>query len=63
MSLYQTTTHANGHHQAALLPGLGGFLRFAKFVMVACAECGFTRFYADEKSRAKLPKAAQWIQI
>ena len=62
-SLYRTTTPANGSHGPVLLPGLGGFLRFAKFNLVACAECGLTRFYADDEARAKLPKASQWVRI
>ena len=62
-SLYRTTTNANGSHGPALLGGLGEFLRFAKFNLVACAECGLTLFYADNESRSKLPKAGQWVWI
>ncbi|MFM8469367.1 MAG: hypothetical protein ACKODH_05270 [Limisphaerales bacterium] len=62
-SLYRTTTHANGHHGPALLPGLGGFFRFAQFDVITCADCGLTRFYAETSARAKLPTARQWVRI
>jgi hypothetical protein len=62
-SLYRTPTNANGSHGPALLGGLGEFMRFAKFNLVACAECGLTLFYADNESRSKLPKAGQWVWI
>lgn len=61
--LYRTTTHANGGHGPSLLPGLGGFFRFAQFEVIACAACGLTRFYADAAARAKLPRAHQWERI
>jgi predicted nucleic-acid-binding Zn-ribbon protein len=62
-SLYRTTTNANGGHGPSLLPGLGGFFRFAQFEVVACAACGLTRFYAEQPARTKLPTARQWVRI
>jgi|GEM_PF-609338 len=44
-----------------MLPKLGsGLFRVAKFVPVICGECGYMRFFADEKSRSKLAESKYW---
>ncbi|MEN9574472.1 MAG: hypothetical protein RL514_2327 [Verrucomicrobiota bacterium] len=62
-SLYRTTTPSGGGHGPILLPQLGSFWQAAGFEVVACVACGFTRFFADAKARAKLPKADRWARI
>jgi len=58
--LFSTTTGSGGGYGPILLPGLGSFLRLAKFRVVVCAACGLARFYADEQARARLPQAKVW---
>jgi len=62
-NLYATTVGSAGGHGPVLLPGLGGFLHFAKFNIVVCSDCGLTRFYAEPGARAKLPNASQWTRL
>ncbi len=59
-SLYQTATSSGGHHGPYLLPGLGGFLSFARWNVVVCADCGLTRFYASDEARSKLAGSKRW---
>jgi predicted nucleic-acid-binding Zn-ribbon protein len=61
--LHQTTTASAGTHGPALLPGLGGFLSFAKFRVVVCADCALTRFYAEPDARAKLSGSSRWFRL
>jgi predicted nucleic-acid-binding Zn-ribbon protein len=58
-SLYITKVTSAGH-SIALLPGLGGFLRIAKFDLIVCANCGLTRFYAEASAREKLSQSPRW---
>jgi predicted nucleic-acid-binding Zn-ribbon protein len=62
-NIHATTTNSGGHHGPYLLPHLGGFLRFATFEVRVCANCGFTRFYADAGARTKLPVTNRWKRI
>ena len=62
-NLYSTETCAGGGYGPILLPGLGGFMRLARFQVVVCADCGLTRFYAEHNARAKLPRARAWLQV
>ena len=62
-TLFTTTTSSGGQHGPALLPGLGGFLRYAKFNVVVCRNCGLTRFYTVDDALEKLPEASQWQRM
>ncbi len=62
-TLFTTTTSSGGQHGPALLPGLGGFLHYAKFRVVVCHDCGLTRFYAVDDALAKLPEAKYWQRM
>lgn len=62
-SLYRTTTPSGGGHGPILLPQLGGFFHAAGFEVVTCGDCGFTRFFAEDQARAKLPRASRWLRI
>ena len=45
------------------LPGLGGFIRQPKFVLVVCRDCGLTRFFAQPEARAKLKDSRKWKPV
>jgi len=53
-------TSSGGGHAPNYLPGLGGFLRAAKFTLVVCRDCGLTRFYVADEARRKLSESAKW---
>jgi predicted nucleic-acid-binding Zn-ribbon protein len=57
---FTTITSAGGGYGPMLLPNLGGFMRFPKFEVVVCADCGLTRFYAVAEARARLPTTRNW---
>ena len=59
----QTSFNAVGGHGPYFLPGLGGFLRMARFKIVVCGDCGLMRFYAEPDAVAKLPRARQWERL
>jgi hypothetical protein len=63
LSVYQTTGTSGTPHANLLLPGLGGFLRYAAVQIRVCADCGLTRHYADSAARAKLRSAARWTKL
>jgi predicted nucleic-acid-binding Zn-ribbon protein len=48
---------------AHFLPGLGGFLYYGRFILVACADCGLTQFFADPEATGKLPKSDGWSKL
>ena len=56
-------TSSGGGHAPNYLPGLGGFLSSAKFVLVVCRDCGLTRFYAQPEARAKLSDSKKWKAV
>ena len=56
-------TSAGGGYAPNYLPGLGRFLRTAKFQLVVCEDCGLTRFFASKEARAKLPEAPRWKKM
>jgi predicted nucleic-acid-binding Zn-ribbon protein len=62
-NLYLATTNAGGGHGPILLPGVNGIFTFAKFQVVVCADCGLTRFFADDQARAKVPTCNKWSRI
>jgi hypothetical protein len=51
---------SGGGYAANYLPGLGGFLTFAKLYPAICEDCGLTRFFVDEGARSKLLSSPQW---
>jgi predicted nucleic-acid-binding Zn-ribbon protein len=60
-TLYQReNVGAGGSHGPDLLPGLGGFVRPAKLLVVVCRDCGLTRFYAHAEARSKLKDSKKW---
>jgi predicted nucleic-acid-binding Zn-ribbon protein len=59
-NLFCTGSISGGGYGPMLLPGLGGFLRPAKFRVVVCGDCGLTQFYAEPSAREKLPRANAW---
>lgn len=62
-NLHQARVPAAGIHGPSFLPGLGGFLDFAKFRVVVCADCGLTRFYAEPSAREKLNGSRHWSRV
>jgi predicted nucleic-acid-binding Zn-ribbon protein len=62
-SLFTTSVSSAGGYGPVLLPGLHGLLRYPKFNVVVCADCGLTRFYAEESARKKLERARQWTRL
>ena len=57
--LFTRRVDAGGGYGPNLLQGLGGFLRFPKFDVVMCGDCGRCEFFADEEAteRAALERA------
>ena len=58
-----TSVYGGSGHGPYFLPGLGGFLRMARFKIVVCGDCGLMRFYAEPDAVAKLPQAKQWEHL
>jgi predicted nucleic-acid-binding Zn-ribbon protein len=56
-------TSSGGGKAPTFLPGLGSFLRTAKFTLVVCRDCGLTRFFASADARAKLKESSKWKAI
>ena len=54
---------AGGGQAPNYLPGLGKWHSAAKFTVVVCRRCGFTRFFASEEAREKLGEAKQWSRV
>lgn len=58
---YKEPIDAGGAYGPNLLPKLAsGWFSSAKFLPVVCLNCGFTRFYASEKSRQNLKTSKYW---
>ncbi len=53
-------TSAGGGNAPNYLPGLGNFLRSARFTLVICRDCGLTRFFAGPEAREKLRESSKW---
>jgi hypothetical protein len=65
-SLYESREDfsAGGGYYQNYLPGLGGFLRYAKFKIVVCGQCGAMQFFADQRARDKLPECnSHWKPV
>ena len=56
-------TSSAGGHAPNYLPGLGTFLRAARFTLVVCRDCGLTRFFAAPEARAKLKESGKWKSL
>ena len=54
---------AGGRHAPNYLPGLGTFLRAARFELVLCKDCGLTRFIASPEAREKLSDSKDWRRV
>jgi len=54
---------AGGGHAPDYLPGLGSFWLAEKFYLVACKDCGLTRFFARPEAMAKLPESKKWTRL
>ncbi len=54
---------AGGGHAPNYLPGLGGFLKAARFDVVVCRACGLTRWFARPEARQRLTDASKWKRV
>jgi predicted nucleic-acid-binding Zn-ribbon protein len=54
---------AGGGYAPNYLPGLGSFLSSAKFTVIACKDCGLTRFFASEEALGKLSDSGKWRKV
>ena len=58
---YKGTIGTNRECLPNMLPKLGSGITFrADFVPVVCGECGYIRYFSDEKARNKLPDSKHW---
>jgi predicted nucleic-acid-binding Zn-ribbon protein len=63
-NLYSTDgVSAGGGYAPNYLPGLGTFFLSAKFTVIACRDCGLTRFFASEEALGKLSDSAKWRKV
>lgn len=62
-TLYATEVSAGGGYSPNYLPQLGSLWGAARFVVVVCADCGLTRFFAPKHAREKLAKAGKWTRL
>lgn len=61
---FTKTIETNPECLPHMLPKLGsGFTFYAEFVPVVCGDCGYIRYYADEKARGKLASSKYWELI
>lgn len=61
---FTKTIETNPECLPHMLPKLGSGLTFyAEFVPVVCADCGYIRYFADEKARKKLADSAFWQRL
>ena len=51
---------SGGGHAANYLPGLGGFMQFAKLYPAICRDCGLVRFFVDQSTQSKLDDSSKW---
>ena len=56
-------TSSGGGHAPTYLPGLGSFLRSARFTLVVCRDCGLARFFVAPEARAKLKESGKWKSL
>jgi hypothetical protein len=60
--LYKRRLPLGGGHGPYLLMGLGGFMHYAEFDVVVCADCGLTQLFATSAARANLVKGG-WTRL
>lgn len=62
-NIYKNHVEASGGllKGVSLLPDLGSTKWTPKLRIIVCSDCGFTQFYADSKSRARV--AEKWQRI
>jgi predicted nucleic-acid-binding Zn-ribbon protein len=61
--LYKRRLKSGGGDGPYLLAGLGGFLHFAEFEVVVCADCGLTRFFAEPEARQNVRSNTDWKRL
>lgn len=54
---------AGGGHAPNYLPGLGSFLKSARFDVVVCRACGLTRWFARPEARQRLSESKKWKRV
>ena len=58
---FTKTIETNPECLPHMLPKLGSGLTFySEFVPVVCEDCGYIRYFADEKARSKLSTSKYW---
>jgi hypothetical protein len=62
-TLYRGPETSSGGEGPSYLPGLGGFLRSARFTLVLCRDCGLMRLFAAPEARAKLKESSKWKPV
>lgn len=61
---FTKTIETNPECLPHMLPKLGsGITRYSEFVPVVCSDCGYIRYFADEKARSKLADSKYWELI
>jgi len=59
--IFKSTIATNPECLPHMLPKLGSGITFsAHFIPVVCGECGYIRYFADDKSRSKLTNSKHW---
>jgi predicted nucleic-acid-binding Zn-ribbon protein len=54
---------AGGGYAPNYLPGLGSLFSAAKFTVVVCKDCGFTRLFASKAGLGKLSESSKWRKV
>ncbi len=54
---------AVGLYGPDLLPGTSGFFRTPKMHAVVCKDCGFIRYFADEKALERVTAENDWEKL
>lgn len=58
--LYMSQAASAGSDGPVLLPGLGGWFSHAQFQVVACGDCGLTRYFIDPEVLPQLRESRKW---
>jgi predicted nucleic-acid-binding Zn-ribbon protein len=61
--LYTRRLSSAGSEGPYFLAGLGGFMHYAHFDVVVCAQCGLTLFFAEPSAREQLESNEQWVPL
>jgi predicted nucleic-acid-binding Zn-ribbon protein len=54
---------AGGGYAPNYLPGLGKVWRAARFDVLVCRSCGFTRWFARAEARQNLAESKKWKRV